>query len=113
MAGSLSSPNLIKDVYKSLVFRKSDNKFYYDSGSADVELLDLDKLDNFIEGSKLTYNSPALSSGNIFELDNNSTEVFSIDYAGVLKFKTQGSTPTAVTGGLYFDGTNIYLGQSS
>ena len=113
MAGSLSSPNLIKDVYTSLVFRKSDNKFYYYSGSDDVELLDLDKLDNFVEGSKLTYNSPALTSGNIFELDNNSTEVFSVDYAGVLKFKTQGSAPTAVTGGLYFDGTNIYLGQSS
>ena len=76
MGGSLSSPNLIKDVYKSLVFRKTDNKFYYDS-------------------------------------KNNSTDIFSVDYAGVLKFKTQGSAPTAVTGGLYFDGTSIYLGQSS
>ena len=33
--GSLSSPNLIKDVYTKLVFRKSDGLFYRDDGTDD------------------------------------------------------------------------------
>ena len=40
MAGSLSSPNLVKDVYTKLVFYNStDGKLYRDNGSADVEVL--------------------------------------------------------------------------
>jgi len=108
--GSLSSPNLIKDVYKTLVFRKSDNKFYRDDGTSDVELLDLDVVDNFVGGDRFVYTSPALVAGDIFTLNNNSTETFSIDYQGVLKFKTQASAPTAVVGGLYFSGTEVFLG---
>ena len=40
MAGSLSSPNLVKDVYTKLVFyNSSDGKMYRDNGSNDVEVL--------------------------------------------------------------------------
>ena len=110
MAGSLSSPNLVKDVYTKLVFyNSSDGKFYRDNGSDDVEVLP-----DLIDGNILKHQTGStVSSGDLFQILNNSTEVFSVDYAGVLKFKTQGSAPTAVTGGLYFDGTSIYLGQSS
>ena len=90
--GSLSSPNLIKDAYKTLVFRKSDNKLYRDDGTNDVELLDLDLLDNFAAGERLVFTSASLTSGDIFTLNNVSTELFSIDYQGVLKLKNQSST---------------------
>ena len=43
--GSLSSPNLIKDVYTKIVFRKSDGKFYRDDGTNDVELFNPSVLD--------------------------------------------------------------------
>jgi len=43
--GSLSSPNLIKDVYTKLVFRKSDGLFYRDDGTDDVELFNPTVLD--------------------------------------------------------------------
>ena len=43
--GSLSSPNLIKDVYTQIVFRKSDGKFYRDDGTDDVELFNPTVLD--------------------------------------------------------------------
>ena len=43
--GSLSSPNLIKDVYTSLVFRKSDGIFYRDDGTDDVALFNPSILD--------------------------------------------------------------------
>ena len=43
--GSLSSPNLIKDVYTQIVFRKSDGKFYRDDGTNDVELFNPSVLD--------------------------------------------------------------------
>ena len=43
--GSLSSPNLIKDVYTQIVFRKSDGKFYRDDGTNDIELFNPSVLD--------------------------------------------------------------------
>jgi hypothetical protein len=59
----------------------------------------------------LTYNSTSeIVSGNLVEYQNDDTEKFSIDYNGVLNLATQSSTPTAVAGGLYFDGTSIYIG---
>ena len=108
--GSLSSPSLIKDVYKTLAFRKSDNKLYRDDGTDDIELLDLNLLDNFASGERLVYTSSSLTSGDIFTLNNVSTELFSIDYQGVLKLKTQASAPSAVTGGVYFSGSQVYIG---
>ena len=35
MAGTLSAPNKIKDVYTKLVFRKDDGNLYIDNGTAD------------------------------------------------------------------------------
>tara|TARA_R100001510_G_C7547146_1_gene132351 strand:+ start:376 stop:666 length:291 start_codon:yes stop_codon:yes gene_type:complete len=35
MAGTLSAPNKIKDVYTKLVFKKDDGNLYIDNGSAD------------------------------------------------------------------------------
>ena len=35
MAGTLSAPNKIKDVYTKLVFRGDDGNLYIDNGTAD------------------------------------------------------------------------------
>ena len=106
MAGSLSHPNLIKDVYKSLVFYKtSDAKFYRDNGSSDVEL-DIggghDGINNALAWLKFTTTS-TVSSGKLFELNNNSASMFSIDVDGTLQLKGQGSAPTAGKGKIYCD----------
>lgn len=52
----------------------------------------------------------SLTDGVIATFLNDGVTKFSIDYNGVLNLATQGSPPTAVAGGLYFDGTSIYIG---
>jgi len=38
---SFLTDKVISEAYTSLIFRKSDNKLYYDSGTTDIEVLDL------------------------------------------------------------------------
>ena len=52
----------------------------------------------------------SLTDGVLATFLNNDVTKFSIDYNGVLNLATQSSTPTAVAGGLYFDGINIFYG---
>lgn len=94
MAGSLSSPNLVKDVYTKLVFYNStDGKLYRDNGSADVEVLP-----DLIQGSfnqiLKHQTGSTVTSGDLFQILNNSTEVFSVDYQGAVHLKPRTSAPT-------------------
>ena len=117
MAGSLSSPNLIKDVYKKLVFYDASTGYIkHDNGSVDVNLLHITSVGDADNDGRFEWNSSdapsvgELTSGILASFSNNSVEKFSIDFNGVLNLVTQGSTPTAVAGGVYFDGTEIYIG---
>lgn len=113
MAGSLSYPNKVKDVYKNLIFYKdSDGKYYRDNGTQDVELViggGHTGINNDLSWLKFTTTS-TVTSGNLFELVNNGTSMFSLDVNGTLRLKSQSSAPTANTGSVYFSGTNLYLG---
>lgn len=79
MAGSLSSPNLIKDVYTKLVFYNSaDGKMYRDNGSNDVEVLP-----DLIQGNTLLHQTDStINSGYLLKTNNNTSTKFSIDYNG-------------------------------
>jgi hypothetical protein len=92
MAGTLSSPNKIKDVYTKLVwYNTSDSKFYRDDGSADVEVPVGSSL---VTGNILKHQtSSTVSSGDLFQILNNSTEVFSVDYQGAVHLKPMTSAP--------------------
>ena len=101
MAGSLSSPNLVKDVYTKLVwYNTSDGKFYRDNGSTDVEVLP-----DLISGNILKHQtSSTVSSGDLFQILNNSTEVFSVDYQGAVHLKPRTSAPADNSEGtIYYD----------
>ena len=86
MAGSLSSPNLVKDVYTKLVwYNTSDGKMYRDNGSTDVEVLP-----DLVSGNILKHKtSGSVSSGDLFQILNNSTQVFSVDLSGSSAFETK------------------------
>tara|TARA_R110000787_G_scaffold141883_9_gene255407 strand:- start:479 stop:838 length:360 start_codon:yes stop_codon:yes gene_type:complete len=116
---STLTDNVISEVYTSLIFRKTDNKLYYDNGASDIEVLDLTGLsgtDSDADGrfefdSADTDGITALASGNLAEFKNNSVEKFSIDHSGVLKLNNQSGTPTPVRGGIYFKDDFFYLGS--
>jgi len=113
MGGSLTgSSNRIKDVYTKLVFyNTSDGKFYRDTGteSGDVELVvgdDLVGTDNILKHNT----SSTLSSGDIMQILNNGSEVFSVDHQGALHLKGLGSAPSDNGAGtLYYDSVNKTL----
>tara|TARA_Y100001973_G_C5201146_1_gene337797 strand:+ start:2230 stop:2577 length:348 start_codon:yes stop_codon:yes gene_type:complete len=115
MAGSLSHPNKIKDVYKSLVFYKtSDGKYYRDNGTQDVELIiggGHTGINNSLHWLKFTTTS-TISSGNLFEVINNSTSMISLDVNGTLKLKEQTSAPSSPAEGqiAYIDGA-LYVAK--
>ena len=114
MAGSLSYPNKVKDAYKSLVFYKdSDGKYYRDNGTADVELViggGHTGINNDLSWLKFTTTS-TVGSGNLFEIENNSVSMLSLDVNGTLHLKKQASSPTAVSGGLHFTNSGkLYIG---
>ena len=101
MAGSLSSPNLVKDVYTKLVwYNTSDGKFYRDNGSNDVEVLP-----KLVDGNILKHQtSSSVSSGDLFQILNNSTQVFSVDYQGAVHLKPRTSAPSDNSEGtIYYD----------
>ena len=103
MAGSLSSPNLVKDVYTKLVFYNStDGKLYRDNGSNDVEVLP-----DLIQGNILKHQtSSTVSSGDLFQILNNSTEVFSVDHQGAVHLKPRTSAPTDNSEGTIYYNSN-------
>tara|TARA_R100000781_G_scaffold83157_1_gene51188 strand:- start:76 stop:435 length:360 start_codon:yes stop_codon:yes gene_type:complete len=111
--------NVISEVYTNLIFRKTDNKLYYDNGSADVEVLDLTSIggtdaDNDgrfeFESTDSDSISSALTNGNLAQFANNGDVKFSIDYNGVLKLKEQSGTPSALAGGMFYKDSTYYVG---
>ena len=62
MAGYLSTTK-IGTAYTSLIFRKADNKLYYDNGSNDIEVLNLTGLgtDTDLDG-RFEFNSADFGS---------------------------------------------------
>tara|TARA_R100000656_G_scaffold40068_6_gene33484 strand:+ start:75 stop:422 length:348 start_codon:yes stop_codon:yes gene_type:complete len=109
MAGSLSTPNKIKDVYTKLVwYNTTDSKFYRDNGSVDVEVPVGSSL---VANNILKHETDAtLSSGDIFQLINNGTEVFSVDAQGAVHLYPRTSAPTDnAEGTIYYDSTNDTL----
>ena len=99
MAGSLSSPNLVKDVYTKLVwYNATDGKMYRDNGSNDVEVLP-----KLVDGNSLKHQtSGTVSSGDLFEILNNNDKVFSVDHQGALHLKPRTSDPTNNTEGTVY-----------
>jgi hypothetical protein len=107
MAGSLSSPNLVKDVYTKLVwYNTTDGKMYRDNGSADVEVLP-----DLVSGNILKHQtSSSVSSGDLFQILNSSTEVFSVDYEGAVHLKPRTSAPSDNSEGtVYYDSSQDSL----
>ena len=107
MAGSLSSPNLVKDVYTKLVwYNTSDGKMYRDNGSADVEVLP-----DLVSGNILKHQtSSSVSSGDLFQILNSSIEVFSVDYQGAVHLKPRTSAPSDNSEGtVYYDSSEDSL----
>jgi len=103
MAGSLSSPNQIKDVYTKLVwYNTTDSKFYRDNGTSDVEV---PVGSDLVTGNILKHQtSSTVSSGDLFQILNNSTEVFSVDYQGAVHLKPRTSAPSDNSEGtLYYN----------
>lgn len=103
MAGSLSSPNLVKDVYTKLVFYNStDGKLYRDNGSADVEVLP-----DLIQGNILKHQtSSGVTTGDLFQILNNTDKVFSVDYQGGVHLKPRTSAPSDNSEGtIYYNST--------
>tara|TARA_R110002167_G_scaffold289785_3_gene494868 strand:+ start:1553 stop:1912 length:360 start_codon:yes stop_codon:yes gene_type:complete len=118
---SFLTDNVLSSAYTSLVFRKPDNKLYYDNGASDIEVLDLTGLggtDTDADGrfefdSADTDGITSLDDGNLAEFLNNNVTKFSIDYNGVIKLSNQSGTPTAVAGGMYYKDGNLYFGDGS
>jgi hypothetical protein len=107
MAGSLSSPHKVKDVYTKLVFyNTTDGKFYRDNGSSDVEVLP-----DLVSGNILKHQTGStVSSGDLFQILNNSTQVFSVDYQGAVHLKPRTSAPTDnAEGTIYYNSTEESL----
>jgi hypothetical protein len=118
MAGYLTA-NKIASTYTSLIFRKANNKLYYDNGASDVEVLDLTGLtglDADTDG-RFEFNSAdtfvgALTSGNLAEFANNGITKFSINYDGVVKLNELSSTPSNPTNGdLAFISGELYIAK--
>lgn len=116
---SFLTDKVISEAYTSLIFRKSDNKLYYDSGTSDIEVLDLTGLaglDADTDG-RFEFNSAdtfvgALTSGNLAEFANNGTIKFSIDYDGVVKLNELSSQPSNPTNGdLAFVSGELYIAK--
>jgi len=115
MAGSLSYPNKVKDVYTKLVFyNSSDGRLYRDDGTTDEKIGagGHEGIDNDLDYLKFT-SDETLSTGNIFQLINNSSTEFRVTHDGVVVLKDQTGIPEVRDGGLYFDDGELYLGVVS
>lgn len=116
---SFLTDTVISSAYTSLIFRKADDKLYYDNGTTDIEVLDLagiggtdaDNDGRFeFEATDSASVSSALTSGNLAQFSNEGDVKFAIDFNGVLVLKEQAGNPTAVEGGLYYKNDTLYLG---
>ena len=102
--GSLSSPNLIKDVYTSLVFRKSDGIFYRDDGTDDIALFNpaiLDE-DNMASNSATRIASQQSIKAYVDAQVTASDLDFQADSGGALSIDLDSETLT-LTGGTGID----------
>jgi hypothetical protein len=109
MAGSLSSPHQIKDVYTKLVwYNTSDSKFYRDNGSTDVEV---PVGSDLVDGNILKHQTAStVSSGDLFQILNNSTEVFSVDYQGAVHLTPRTTAPSDnAEGTMYYNSSEASL----
>ena len=99
--GSLSSPNLIKDVYTSLVFRKSDGIFYRDDGTDDIALFNpaiLDE-DNMASNSATRIASQQSIKAYVDAQVTASDLDFQADSGGALSIDLDSETLTLTGGG--------------
>jgi len=78
------------------------------SGAASA-LQDTDFL--FTAESKI--NSGYLAKFQNKDLGGNPVDMFTVRYDGVIEFKNQTGTPTAVDGGMYYKDDNLYIGVNS
>ena len=116
---SFLTDTVISSAYTSLIFRKGDNKLYYDDGTSDIEVLDLTGIggtdaDNDgifeFESTDSDSVSSALTTGNLAQFANGGDVKFSIDYNGVLQLKEQAGNPSPVEGGIYYKDDTLYVG---
>jgi hypothetical protein len=87
-------------------YNTSDGKMYRDNGSADVEVLP-----DLVSGNILKHQtSSSVSSGDLFQILNSSTEVFSVDYQGAVHLKPRTSAPSDNSEGtVYYDSSEDSL----
>tara|TARA_R110000803_G_scaffold158773_1_gene223010 strand:+ start:513 stop:854 length:342 start_codon:yes stop_codon:yes gene_type:complete len=107
MAGSLTAPYLVKDVYTKLVwYNTTDGKMYRDNGTADVEVLP-----NLVTGNTMSHQTGStVTSGDLFKILNNSTKVFSVDYQGAVHLTPRTSAPSDnAEGTIYYNSTSSSL----
>ena len=112
MAGSLSYPNKVKDVYTKLVFyNSSDGRLYRDDGTTDEKIGagGHEGINNDLDYLKFS-STETLSTGNIFQLINNETTKFNITFDGVVVLDDQSSIPTVSDGGIYYKDGELFLG---
>ena len=51
------------------------------------------------------------TADDLFKIENNGVEKFAVGFDGVLKLTTLVSAAAPTVGGLYFSGTDLYLGR--
>ena len=93
-----------EDLYSLIYTRPDDTKFKFGTGG-DYSLRYSTSNDVFIINAET-----AKTAGNLFKVDNNGSEKFAVGYDGVLKLTTIVSA-TPIVGGVYFSGTDLYLGR--
>ena len=117
MAGYLTATE-ISQAYKSLIFRKADNKLYYDNGANDIEVLNLTGLgtDTDLDG-RFEFNSAetfsgTLTDGVLAQFQNNGETKFSVNYDGVVKLNNLSSQPSnPADGDLAFIDGELYIAK--
>ena len=93
-----------EDLY-NLIYTKPDNTKFKFGTDGDYSLRYSTSNDVFIINAET-----AKTAGNLFKVDNNGSEKFAVGYDGVLKLTTIVSA-SPIVGGLYFSGTDLYLGR--
>lgn len=100
----------------------NEGDLWYDLSSSKLKINDGDSWElisgaaSSLEDLYFSFTASArLTSGNLAEFNNldaegNSETQFALTHDGVLTFKSQATTPTAITGGLHFKDNELYLG---
>jgi hypothetical protein len=96
------SEDLYTLIYPTTV---SDGRFKFGTTGA-YSLRHGSSTDAFIVNAETTK-----TADNLFKVENNGLERFAVGFDGVLKLTTLVSAATPTVGGLYFSGTDLYLGR--